>query len=242
MQAMLLVLKDKAPFEIQAVYIHGSSVKNEELDTKQIELGVELFENAEAAHIVIAGTPKADCTAIAYAGVEPWHEEINSCGIREDQILHTPPVKHTAAECKELVKMAEQYKWESVTIVALPHHVLRVMRTWVGVLNAAGSNLKVYAQTIGDVDWRMPASKPVLDAAGKATGEMVEGTFFDHIAREFAQGERFENKAGQDELGKFTPHATLAELIEYYAQRDAAPAEVEAPAETRAQVPEQASA
>jgi hypothetical protein len=242
MRALFLVSNDQIPPQIDAVYIHGSSIKSKELDTLQLKLGAKIFRDSpDARHIVIAGTPQADCGKIAYAGVEPWHEELADL-VDEADIVHTPRVMHTAAECKELVKMAAEakYNWKNIVIVTLPHHAPRVMRTWAAVIKGTGSDLKVYVQS-PRINPRALASKPVLDKDGGT----IEGTVMDHVDREFMQGEKFEDKSGIDAEGnKFTPHATLVELIEYFDQRDGViPAAVEAPAETPvAQVPEPATA
>lgn len=224
MQAMLLVLNDQSPKDIDAVFMHGSSVKSATLDRMQIELGYNIHRSTEAQYLVINGTPTAECGKIAYAGAENWLEVLNELRVPKEYIIQTPVAKHSAAECKHVLQLASQFKWKKIAVVALPHHAIRIMRTWAAEIARNGSDLKVYIQIPRGVNWRMPAAKPVLDKDG---GE-IKGTFFDHIQREFEQGERFENKAGEDELGKFTPHATLEELLAYYAQRDGVAEEVDA--------------
>lgn len=210
MQALLWVLNDECPKRIDAVFIHGSSVKDAALDTLQLKLGVQLYEHTGASAIVIPGTPQRQCGRIAYVGVEKWHKELLSM-VSERTILHTPPIFHTAAECNEGAQMAVSRGWKKIIAVALPHHILRVMRSWAAVISEKNITLQVYAQTPHCLDWGMPAVKPVLD---NGVSE-IKGTLFDHIKRELLQGERFENKRGEDEQGKFTPHATLPELLEY---------------------------
>ncbi len=214
MQALLMCVTDPR-VDTDTIFLHGSSVKSSQLDDLILQCGADLLLKTFAVSIVVNGKPASECAQIAYAGVEVWLLSLLDLGVLQNQINTIAPSAHTAAECKAFIELSKERGWKSVTVVALPHHILRCMRTWVAVIRAAGIDLKVYAQTPHSVDWMMPAQKPVLD------GPDIKGTYFDHIAREHAQGERFENKAGVDEKGKFTPHATLAELIEYMKTRDA---------------------
>jgi hypothetical protein len=218
MQAMLLVLNDRRA-RTDAIFLHGSCVKDDYLDDLVIEEGVSAARSMISNMIVINGAPIAGSAGIAYAGAEVWMKKLvpqleTGLGEAAISVTNIPQARHTAAEVKNFIALAKERGWKSVTIVSLPHHILRCMRTWAAIITAEGSDLKVYARTPDAVPWWTPAAKPVLD------GPDIQGTLFDHIEREFQQGERFQNKAGADERGKFTPHATLDELIEYYRERD----------------------
>ena len=129
---------------------------------------------------------------------------------------------HTPAECFNVIKMAEEKGWKSITVMSFPFHILRVAAQWVYCLEHGEDKqkrekpveLKVYFTTLETVDWGMPAEKTILG------GGVVKGIFFDHIKDEIERITRYMNPAGEDEKGKFTPNSTLEELIAYIRRRD----------------------
>ena len=99
--------------------------------------------------------------------------------------------------------------------MSYPHYILRCMLQMVFCLERAKSPLKVYTRTLPSVDWQMIAEKGVLNT------EPFKGKLIDkHMEEEFERLIRYANKDGFDNKGRFTPHATLEEMIAYYEHRD----------------------
>jgi hypothetical protein len=200
-----------------AVFAHGSSVRSEVLDRKICELAADiLMGEGKADHLVINGLSTAWCNAnsVAYSGAETWIEYLDEHGVDADDVIIAPEAKHTAAECNAIIAMAKDRGWESITVLAFPHHVPRVMSQWVECLKRNGSDLKVYARTFDDIDMHMVTSKPLLD------GGVVKGVLMDQLALEATNYERYCNPAGKDEKGNFTPNATPEDTIAYMMARD----------------------
>jgi hypothetical protein len=215
MEASLLVFMDKKKVT-DALFIHGSSVKDLELDNKILTLGAKLLHEGAANNLVINGVSQEICTekGLAYPGAEPWRSTLESLGV--SYVHYTQPSLHTAEESANLVDLALWNNWSSVTIMALPHHLLRCMCQIVYFLQQKNAtHIKVYARTLDDVDWLAYASKPVL-----GTGKSIEGTLYDHIEAEFQRIEKYMDPTGKG----YTPHATLEEVIEYIKNRDSASA------------------
>lgn len=219
-QALMLVFMSKE-VRTPAIFIHGSPIKSEELDRALVESIDRMLFTVPVEKIIINGLSDKECVKsnVAYCGAETMKNRLcdEYVCIERENLLCIPPSRHTAAECREVIKMMKENGWDSITVATFPHHILRVMLQWVYCLKEAGVNFKVYHRTIGEVDWNQPAVKPILG------GGTEEGTLFDHIAGEYERIVRYGNPEGQDEKGKFTPNATLKELIEYLRNRDQVP-------------------
>ena len=197
-----------------AVFAHGSSVRSEELDRKICGLATSLLFNEKTNHVIINGLSTEWCNAnsVAYSGAETWlgyftEKEIND-------VIVAPEAKHTAAECNMIISMAKDRGWKSITVLAFPHHLPRVMSQWVECLKRASSDLKVYPRSFGGIDIHMTTSKPLLG------GDAVKGVLMDQVSLETINYERYCNPAGKDEKGSFTPNATPEDTIAYMMRRD----------------------
>lgn len=211
MEVSLLVFMDKKK-TTDALFIHGSSVKDPQLDNKILTLGAKLLHDGSTKNLVINGLSQEICTEkdLAYPGVEPWRVILESLGV--SFVHQIQPSLHTAAESENLVDLAIWNNWSSITIMALPHHLIRCMCQIVYFLHQKNAtHIKVYTRTFDDIDWLVHASKPVL-----GTGKSIEGTLYDHIEAEFQRIEKYMDPTGKG----YTPHATLEEVIEYIKKRD----------------------
>ncbi|TSC68609.1 MAG: hypothetical protein G01um101456_569 [Parcubacteria group bacterium Gr01-1014_56] len=211
MEAILLVLLDKRP-KTDAMFIHGSSVTDPGLDDATLKLSRETLKRGDIGRIVINGVSESVCNEknLAYFGCEPWLRTLAILGVERKDIVVLPESLHTAAESGNLITLALQSGWQSLTIFALPHHILRCMLQIVYLMEQRHVFLKVYARTLDSVDWNMDAEKTVLG------GGFISGTMFNHIAAEYKRVEKYKRR---DRVG-FTPHATVGELIEYIHKRD----------------------
>jgi hypothetical protein len=198
-----------------AVFAHGSSVRSEVLDRKICVLAAQIMlSEHKADHLVINGLSTAWCNAnsVAYCGAETWLEYLGENGVND--VIVAPEAKHTAAECNAIIAMAKERDWKSLTVLAFPHHLPRVMSQWVECLKRNGSDLKVYPRTFGGIDMYMVTSKPLLN------GGVVKGALLDQLAPEAENYERYCNPTGKDEKGSFTPNATPEDTIAYMMARD----------------------
>ncbi len=227
-QATLLTLVDRHLLT-DAMFIHGSCVRDDGLDDSILAVGHKLYESGQVGSLVINGLTDAVCVEknLAYPGGDTWEKKLRAKGIKN--LLKIKPSPHTPAECRNMIALAQKEEWRRLTVAAFPHHILRVMCQWIYLLKELGSPISVYARTMDTVDWTMPAKKPVLG------GGTVEGTLFDHMGHELNQlalysdldcfetpeGKRIPaSLAGPEDKQKYTPNATLEELIAYYKWRD----------------------
>lgn len=211
-RSSLLTLVDKRP-QTNALFIHGSPAADDGIDTELLKLGVSMVKGKDVGVLVINGLTDEACwpngQRLAYPGCDTWGRTLEGLGFSD--FLKIPPSKHTAAESDNVIKLASEMGWKSVTIMSYPHHILRCMLQMVFCLTRAGSPLKVYARTLPTVDMQHVTEKGVLG------GEPFRGTLIDaHVREEY---ERLIKYADKDGTG-YTPHATLEELVAYYSWRD----------------------
>lgn len=217
-QALLLVLTDKRP-RTDAIFIHGSPAESDLIDTALLGLGADMQEGGQTGRVVINGLTDEQCIIdgkrLAYPGSDTWGRTLARFGIEP---LKIPASKHTAAESDNVIALAREMGWKSITIASYPHHVLRCFAQMVFCLERAGeTNLQVYSRTVRSVDWQMPAKKGVLG------GGTIEGILLDHVEAERTRLEIYADRdaAVVDGVRKFTPHATLEQLMRYIVWRDA---------------------
>lgn len=216
-RASSLVLVDKR-LKTNALFVHGSPAADDEIDAELLKLGVQMVKNEETKSLVINGLTDEACwpngQRLAYPGSDTWGRTLNGLGF--DDYLKIPASKHTAAESDNVILLAKEMGWESVVIMSYPHHILRCMLQMVFCLTRAKSDLKVYARTLPTIDWQKVAEKGVLNST-PFSGTLVDA----HIREEYERLIKYADKSGVAADGsKFTPHATLEELIAYYQWRD----------------------
>lgn len=226
-QAIALTLTDLRK-KTDAVFLHGVPVIDESL----FDLVIAMFNDGQAGKIVINGLPDemsiSSGSQDSYAGSDTWVAIFEKRGI--GGILKTLPSNHTASESENILRLAEEHGWESITIVSYPYHILRCMLQIVFFLNAYNVNLKVYARTLSAFDWQMSFERKVLN------GESFSGMAWEaHMRQEYDRLVRYADRkcfmsssggkaraesAGPDYIRTHTPHATLEELVAYYQRRD----------------------
>ncbi len=217
LQATIMVLTDRRAVT-DAVFLHASSVNSVVIDEQLIELGIMVMTEVGSKCLVINGLPKSECQkmGIPYPGYEIWREiavrGLSVGSLNVNSVLRPLPAsRNTPEESRNLVRMAGELGWDSVTIMTNPHHLLRSMCTIVSVLQETRSSLRVYARTFGDADWTMPAFRTATGGA-----EPVHGIYFDHIEAEIARIEKYSDKGNKE----ITPIATPREVVEYLINRD----------------------
>jgi len=175
------VLSDKSPIT-DATFVHGSCVNNSDLDDNLLVLAVELLNSGKTKLIVINGLISENYKIkFPYPGCEVWRNKLLAFGVKSEKIIILPSSMNTGNEADNLITLSKERGWESMTIVSLPHHILRCMLTHVNHINRQGSNLKIYAKTLDEdiLDWFMPAIKE-----SHGIGERVDGILLDHIGAE----------------------------------------------------------
>ncbi len=206
MKALLLVLTDQK-HRSDAVFVHGSSVNSVDLDERVLNHLNEI----QVRNLIVNGTSDDRCREkkLAYPGCETWLRQLETIGFNRDDVQFTPEALHTAAESDAVINICQSKGYRSLTLLALPHHILRCMLQMIFCLQRKKVELAVYAQTFGNVDWNMDAMKTVLG------GSTIQGVFSDHIDAEHQRIEKYMDRSGTG----YTPHATLTELIQYMSTR-----------------------
>lgn len=211
-KALLMVLTGPHP-ATNAVFVHGSPAADDEIDTDLLRLAVDMVAKKEAGSLVINGLTDAECwpggKRLAYPGSDTWGRTLQQIGFSGQLMI--PSSKHTAAESDNLISLAKEKGWESITIMSYPHHILRCMLQMVFCLARAKSDLKVYTRTLPSINWQKVAEKGVLN------NEPFRGTLIEaHVREEYERLIKYADKEGTG----YTPHATLNELLVYCQWRD----------------------
>ncbi len=187
-----------------AIFIHGSSIRSDELDKALISHACSLVRRRVAPVVVVNGLSDKVCREknLAYAGADSWRDMLHK---RNVPVLQIPASPHTPAECDNLIKFASEQGWKRVEVLSLPHHLLRCAAQMVFCLKRAESPLEAFYSSFVFASWNMHAVKPVLG------GGVEEGSFFDHIGIEHSRFEKYSDQSGSG----YTPNASLGDLVEY---------------------------
>lgn len=197
-----LVLK---PWNVtaEAIFVHGWGDQRDEL----ITLVAQCYQQCRAKLIILNGHEHYE---IGGPGVSYWRSAlIDHHGVPPAAIQTIPPADHTGAEAEALMEFIKNENLASIVIVSHPMHIVRAMLTQIGAMRKHGLDLKLYPQTITDVDWNQ-----VIDIKSLA-GEGTETTR--RIARLFGEAARImkyneERERGDDSF----PIASISEGIEYF--------------------------
>jgi hypothetical protein len=194
--------------ETDAWFIHGEMKTS--YDDALLELAAQALNFGITKRLVLNSIQESECQKhnLAYAGYESWSKRLKELGVEEKYIETIPPSYHTGTESNNLITLCLDRRWNSVTVVALPQHLIRCMLQIVRHLKDRRVTLRVHARTLNGVKWSMPASKPVMG------GSTIEGTLLDQLYAEYDRVEKYKEKNGSH-----MPHATASELIEYLLTR-----------------------
>lgn len=213
--AMVAVLGDRLPPKLDALFLHGSCIRDPRVDDIIL---------AQAAHTLLSGGTK--CIVIngiddmpgAYPGAQAWRNKLAALGVQDSDVLAIPEADRTAYESSNLLDMAEERGWEEIAISSTPHHQLRCFLQLIAEMQKRGGwKHVVYNRPTRGVSWDMSFSKPSIDP----TVATVTGNLEVHGALEFTNLGRymvpFEDREG---ITRYTPHATISEMFEYLRWRD----------------------
>jgi hypothetical protein len=220
-QAQVAVLADTLPLQCDAVFIHGSPIRDDQLDRQILKKVMDNYMQGRFSRIILNGLTEEACREknLAYAGCGPWIKTLGFVDNPGMDIVLLEPSAHTGAESRNLLKMAKEKGWQKIAISSHPHHQLRCFLQIIALMEEVGWTPDVYNIPGPAIDWNRQLKKPVM--AGTGFSEDVNGTLSDHIAAEY---ERIVAYAQQPEVvdgkPKFTRHATIPEMMEYLAKRN----------------------
>jgi len=211
MKALLRVLCDEQK-SADALFIHGLPTTDDFHNNQALATAVTAYQNGMAKNIVINGLTAGECEKLnlAYQGCDVWLSKLRKLGLASKDLIILPPSPHTAAESENLLRLAQSYKWKSLTITSMPHHQLRCFLAIVEAMSKLGVFLKVYNKTFYTMNWAVEITKPVMG------GGAIIGTVIKHVEEEF---ERIIRYAQPNGVG-YTRHATIPEMFNYLAQRN----------------------
>jgi hypothetical protein len=204
--------KERTP----AIFVHGSSIKSNELD--ELLCDEVVWECAPETKIILNGLTAKMCKEknLAYRGYEVWEEMLHN-KVNPDNIMILPPSEHTGAESRNLLAMAKQESWSSLTIASYPHHILRCLLQIIALMPKDGI-IKVNTLTFNGLSWNQPLVKPIM-VGGTVLGDEkdIVGSFAKHIEEEHKRIVAYAQEPGNDDNGnpKFIRNATIPEMFEY---------------------------
>ncbi len=198
-----------------AIFIHGSPIRSDELDEM---LCNEVIKNHRFDQkIVLNGLTAKQCKEkhIAYGGWEMWGEMMEG-KVDSENIILIPPSGHTGAESRNLLALANEKKWSSITIASYPHHILRCFLQIIALM-PQDNVIKVNPLTFNNMSWNQSMEKPVMIGGTVLGAEKdIVGDFQIHIQGEFERIVAYGQEPPlKDGLPTFTRNATFSELFNY---------------------------
>lgn len=222
MQGMNVALADHIPEPCDALFIHGSPVRDDELELFLLENSVRFYTEGRVDRIVINGLSAETCRAknLAYKGCEPWLRTLEELGVPDEGIVVLEPSPHTGAESRNLLKLAKTMEWTKLVIASQAYHQLRCFLQIIALMEEAGFWPDVYNVPAPGVPWDYPMVKPVMaGGTGGITGD-VQGALPEHIAAEYDRLVMYAQEPGVvDGRPRFTRHATIPEMLKYLKTR-----------------------
>lgn len=213
MAATMLVLSEK-PMRSDALFIHGSP-GDIELDELEITRACELYHDGFCKSVVLNGLSAEECGKLnlAYRGYEVFRQGLAEQNIPKGNIHLLTPAHHTAAESENLLTLAREHGWTTVTIMSYPHHQLRCFLQIVEAMHRLDIRVRSYNQSfkIWNFLWRKTMTKTIL----RGGEPPIVGTLRDHVAAEFLRIEKY----GQKNSG-FPLIATIGEAFAYLRERE----------------------
>lgn len=215
MGAMVAVLSDEEK-RSDTIFVHGSPIRNQKLDRKLLNTVAETYRRGLAPSITLNSVSGEECEKhrLAYVGCEQWLSVLQEEGVPAKDIILAPPSLHTAAESRELLILAREHGWSTITIASYPHHQLRCFLQIVALRDI---DIQIFNKTFGGVSWTEMLYKPVLDGRTIWGGSDVTGSFTQHVTEEFKRIVAY----AQPPTGgkKYTRHATIPEMFQYLRER-----------------------
>ncbi len=218
MAATVLVLSEE-PVQSDTLFIHGSQ-GDAELDELETVQAGEFFYNGFCKRVVLNGLTAEVCKELnlAYRGYEVFLEGLTErMSIPMENIQLLVPSNNTAAESENLLTLARECGWKTITVMSYPHHQLRCFLQIVEAMRKLDIRVRAYNQSfrLKDSLWHKSMTKAVM-AGGAAGGVSVVGELRDHVSAEFARIVKY----GQKKSAGFIPHATIEEAFAYIRERE----------------------
>lgn len=206
MKATALVLCDSEK-KSDAIFLHS----RDDAENEMAALVASLYHHSLAPFIVVNGTTRKQWEEVLhgdlFGGYELWKAKLFEYKVPEMAILPTLTAFTTVMEASRLVEMAQEYKWKSITISALPYHMLRCFLSVIKAMQFVDieGDIAVYNRTLFSFDWRRDAPKLLV------CGDIEKRDRIGHITGEY---ERIVNLSRRGEI------ATLEEMFAYLKRRD----------------------
>lgn len=155
----------------------------------RIQKAVELYQKGAVSRIVFSGnTINKEYGSFPYNEVKPY---IIKAGVPKEDIIHENKSQHTRQQAVEVVKLATEYGWKKLALVASHEHQYRAYLTFLREIIDSKSGLILYNAPVRNLSW-------FIDSGW--------GTRFDRLSAEF------------DRIEKYTAMGHLAnakEVVEY---------------------------
>lgn len=209
-QAQTIALNDPVPVTCDAVFIHGSCMRDDSLDGNLLETVLTVLRSGVTKKVVLNGLTRVQIREkgiVAYDGFEAWREFFLLHGIPADDIIVMKPSWHTAAESTNMLELAEQMGWTRIMVATQPWHILRCFLQTIAIMRSRESLLDVHCLTHHEVSWNHHMVK------GRLGGGMVDGNLLVHAASELENITRYGNPP--ETAGAFTQNATIPQMFEY---------------------------
>lgn len=155
MQVLHLLFHQKAP-ETDATYISPLPIVNDEMEHRMLKLAVRLHDSHQTKYIVFRR--EAVIPRMSYPGSATWRQKVTSLLTDVDRdsrcITEIPRTDESSTELQNLVTLALERGWKTVTVLSCAPFLLGDMRKAIFTAGMLGAeNLRFYPCTPSPVDW-----------------------------------------------------------------------------------------
>lgn len=220
LQATTVALADVLPRQVDALFIHGSPIRDDNRDRVIINHATGLYHVGQVKRIILNGLTRQVCEErnLAYHGFESWESMLLEGAVPSRHIILMAPAAHTGAESRNLLIMAEENGWNTLAISSQAHHQLRCFLQIIALMEEVDFHPAVYNAPAPGIAWDYPLSKPVM-AGGTAMTEDVQGLLPDHIQAEMERIIMYAQRQPADHPPRYTRNATFEEMFAYLNRR-----------------------
>ena len=185
---MAIVNNDRIPKSDVAILLEGDGFY-------RYPKAVELYNCGLVSKIVFSGNIiDKDYGSYPYEDIKPC---ILAAGVPEKVLIHENKSLNTREQAVEVVKLAIEYGWKRMVLVASHEHQYRAYLTFLREILDSKSEIFLYNAPVQELDW-------FIDSGW--------GTRFDRLVGEFERIERYSEKGHL---------ASAQEVIEYQRLKEA---------------------
>ncbi|MDO4422090.1 MAG: YdcF family protein [Eubacteriales bacterium] len=117
----------------------------------RFQKAVELYKQGTVSKIIFSGNIiDKDYGSFPFEEVKPY---IINGGVPEEDLIHEDKSQHTRQQAIEVVKMAKEYGWKKLALVASHEHQYRAYLTFLREVLDTNSGIILYNAPVRNLNW-----------------------------------------------------------------------------------------